>query len=790
MIAILKELKRKVKGKGLNLNGSTGILSDLEFNNIYKLFTLVAANDQFPIDLLKNKINILTNSKPGYLDEFKFCINTLDNFANDNFSNDFATLTNDEANKILSKILRKYPSRFNNSTWRLKSRITSDNIDLVLSTEDGKRIRNFVIRELLIIFYRSKWGWNVVDYFEYPSHILLDEDSVEVEKIDFQDNRYYLFLSDTTVEELDFKSLVIKNGTVVSVKVKEGKQFANFTSQASNQINEIVLNFFDESDFDENINDEALTQKLIKKTSSQKPLQLKEHYEVIIVGSGPSGASTAEKLVNAGMNVLMIESGSEHDRKNHQRMNDFIQNNHYYEFPKWSYSYNGEDLDLNTWMVRYEGGSSNAWGGTTPRFLKSDLNLKSNLGIAEDWPITFEELEKYYGQAESFLGVSGFEDNPWETGRTKPYPMPGFAMSDSDLMIKEAGERIGIKFHSVPSARNSSTNGTRSACVNYSVCRACPVEAKYCAASTIRRLKHKDNFTIIYNHHVRKLIKNESGKIISILMTDQNKVDKLINGDLFVLATHAIGNSHILLNSKTKEDPNGLANSSNTVGKYLMDHLKFFYTGRIDSKVQAHKMGFETATSLHFHDHPERNNFSACRIVVRENSGPTPEDIAVSSGYWGHELKQEIQRTFGHYLTLGALLEQLPYEENCVTLDENKKNEFGDPSIKTNWFLSKDYEKKSVRFMSEKLKGILTEAGAKKIFCNMGLAHSGHYSGGHRFGHDPKTSVCNEFGQTHDIENLFLAGTGLLPTCSTNNPTLTAVALSLRMSDYIIAKFR
>ena len=108
--------------------------------------------------------------------------------------------------------------------------------------------------------------------------------------------------------------------------------------------------------------------------------------------------------------------------------------------------------------------------------------------------LTFEELEKYYCQAESFLGVSGFQDNPWEEGRTAPYPMPGFAMTDSDLMIKDAADKFGIKFHSVPSARNSSVNGTRSACINYSVCRACPVEAKYCAASTVRRLKNKKEF--------------------------------------------------------------------------------------------------------------------------------------------------------------------------------------------------------------------------------------------------------------------------------------------------------
>ena len=453
-------------------------MTDSEHEVIFHLFQVAADNYDFPKEQLTKRIDSLTSTKPGYLEEFQFCAKTLNVITNKIFNKNFQELNSNEADKVLQRILRQYPSRYNNASWRLKSRITSDNIDLILSSEDGKRIRNFVIRELLIIFYRSKWGWNVVDYFEYPSHILLDEEKVVVDKVDYQHDKYYLFLSDTTVEELNFESLVINEGTVSSVKVKEGKQFADFTSQASNQINEIVLNFFDENDFDEQTTDNDLKNKLVSKTKIVTSQSINEHYDVVIVGSGPSGASTAEKLVEAGINVLMIESGSEHDRKNHKRMDHFIQNDSYYDFNHWRYDYKGEDLDLNTWMVRYEGGSTNAWGGTTPRFLKSDLTLKTKLNIAEDLPISFTELEKYYGKAEKFLGVSGFEDNPWEKGRTTPYPMPGFAMSDSDLIIKEAGEKIGIKFHSVPSARNSSVNGTRSACVNYSVCRACPVEAK------------------------------------------------------------------------------------------------------------------------------------------------------------------------------------------------------------------------------------------------------------------------------------------------------------------------
>ena len=154
--------------------------------------------------------------------------------------------------------------------------------------------------------------------------------------------------------------LVFIDRPIAKIKVKEGKQFANLSSVASNQINELVLSFFDESEFTEDLNDESLKNSLIKKTKVKVESNLKDSYDVIIVGSGPSGASSAEKLVSEGFNVLMIESGNEHNRKNHARMDDFIQNDSYYQFPQWKYDYTGTDLDLNTWMVRYEGVSTNA----------------------------------------------------------------------------------------------------------------------------------------------------------------------------------------------------------------------------------------------------------------------------------------------------------------------------------------------------------------------------------------------------------------------------------------------
>ena len=113
-----------------------------------------------------------------------------------------------------------------------------------------------------------------------------------------------------------------------------------------------------------------------------------------------------------------------------------------------------------------------------------------------------------------------------------------------------------------------------------------------------------------------------------------------------------------------------------------MDHLKFFLMARVGRKTEAHRMGFETATSLHFHDHQKRDEYAAGRLLVRGECSPSPEEISFYSGFWGDELKKEIKSTFSHYITIGGLLEQLPYEFNRVELSQNKKNEFGDPPLK------------------------------------------------------------------------------------------------------------
>ncbi|MBK9262199.1 MAG: GMC family oxidoreductase [Polyangiaceae bacterium] len=155
---------------------------------------------------------------------------------------------------------------------------------------------------------------------------------------------------------------------------------------------------------------------------------------------------------------------------------------------------------------------------------------------------------------------------------------------------------------------------------------------------------------------------------------------------------------------------------------------------------------------------------------------------------WGKALADEIREVFGHYVTLGAFLEQLPYDDNRVTLSDTMKNELGRPAAKIEFNLMRDYETKGYLAMKREIERIMDALGATDVRVIMEPSIGGHYMGTHRMGHDPETSVTTDRLECHSVKNLFLASSGAFPTGGISNPTLTGVALTMRMADYILGR--
>ncbi len=173
---------------------------------------------------------------------------------------------------------------------------------------------------------------------------------------------------------------------------------------------------------------------------------------------------------------------------------------------------------------------------------------------------------------------------------------------------------------------------------------------------------------------------------------------------------------------------------------------------------------------------------------MREAAGPSPSDIARSSGLWGKALADEIREVFGHYVTLGAFMEQLPYDDNRVTLSKSIQNEHGRPAAKVELRLMREYETNGYLAMKREMERIMDAIGATNVRVIMEPSIAGHYMGTHRMGHDPNSSITNDRLECHTVKNLFLASAGAFPTGGISNPTLTGVALTLRMADHVLGR--
>lgn len=500
----------------------------------------------------------------------------------------------------------------------------------------------------------------------------------------------------------------------------------------------------------------------------------------MIVGSGPAGAAAAHTLVQAGVKVIMLDAGARPEKDRYALMDKSVRGEIPWSFPEYPYEMRGDDVDLNEFAIRRVGGSSLAWGAIAPRFHAADFEMQTRYGVGVDWPLSYDELEPFYCRAEKFMGVSGADDNPYASPRSQPYPMGPFAMNDTDRLVGAAGEQLDIKFHSVPCARNSTIYENRSACAYYGVCRACPINAMYSSDYTVNRLEAKPNFELRPDSPAARIETGADGKAAAVVYFDAEGKEKTVAADKVIIAAQTVETVRLLLNS-------GVCNRNGSLGKYFMEHPKFYMSGRVKERLSPFRQGFETATTLKYHDHPHRDRYAGGRLLVRENAGPSVPEIATGSGLWGEELRTEIRETFGHFVTLGAFLEQLPYEHNRISLSGSENDSNGVPVAKVEFKLQGDYENAGYAEMSKVMRAIFDKLGASDVEVIMPPSNSGHYMGGHRMGDDVETSTTDSFLKTHEIENLYLSTGGAFPTAGVSNPTLTTVALVLRMADQILS---
>jgi glucose dehydrogenase len=520
--------------------------------------------------------------------------------------------------------------------------------------------------------------------------------------------------------------------------------------------------------------------------------------EVCIIGGGVAASMLAAQLSHHGIGVLILEVGPRHDPA---KRHDYMQQSLYGENP-WESDNPTRDLytlagprrvyNLNDRRVKAVGGSGLHWGGMVARLHESDFELHRRYNMGIDWPISYHELEFYYTQAEEVIGVAGADAHPLTPWRSRPYPMPPFPFSHSDRILKAAFDQLGIPLHHTSVARTSVGYDGRPPCLSYAMCQACPIFAKWTPDLLISQAEHSGKVAVKAQTRVIRLNTDDSGTVITsvtaVSQANGAPVTQDYRAPIFILAAHGIESTRLLLKSTSTEHPNGLGNRSGHVGKYFMEHPFVSGFGRLQERTYVERIGFETAQSHYFYESAREQEGTAFILLLGNRQVQSPLDVINEELsqrlIWGDELKRVVQERYGFGATIGAIIEQLPYDSNQVTLDEQVRDDLGFPVPKLTYALDQARELRTMETASTVIRELFAAVGVSEVKMRSGLA-PGHHMGTCRMGDDPQSSVVDRNLKMHGVENLYIVGSSVFPTSGAGWPTLTVAALALRLAHHL-----
>jgi choline dehydrogenase-like flavoprotein len=565
----------------------------------------------------------------------------------------------------------------------------------------------------------------------------------------------------------------------------------------------------------------------IKKSSKQ--------YDVVIVGSGAGGGMAAYVLANAGAKVLMLEAGPFYDPKIHSAQLKFT-----YESPRrgsatkeraggdFDAAYGGweidgepytrkEDTEFHWFRSRMLGGRTNHWGRISLRFGPKDF--QPNDGVSESWPITYDEVKPFYDKVDRLIGVygtvEGLENEP--DGIFLPPPKPRLP----ELFIMKGAAAAGVKV--LPGRGSVLTealpgNKDRGVCFYCGQCgRSCKAYADFSASSAlvIPALK-TGNLELISNAMVREVLTDQNGQATGVSYINRENLDEhQVNGKVVILGASSCESARIMLNSKSQRYPNGLANSSGLVGRYLQDSTGASQSGFLPQLLDRKRFNEDSVGSIHIYapwlednkklDFPRGYHiefgggmgmpfYGFGGIVPRLNGKvPGPDGKMKEGGGYGASLKNDYRRFYGTQFGMAGRGVGMARYDNYCEIDPNVVDKFGIPVLRFHYKWNND-EIYQARHMQETFSRIIHEMGAIPLSEHSaedmwGLAAPGriiHEVGTARMGNDAKKSVLNKWCQAHDCKNLFVVDGASHVQQSDKNATWTILALSMRTAEYIV----
>lgn len=501
---------------------------------------------------------------------------------------------------------------------------------------------------------------------------------------------------------------------------------------------------------------------------------------VVIIGSGAGGGTLANELAQKGVQVVALEAGGRHLPE------DYI-NNEWESFSQlaWtdlrttsgSWRVAKDFANLPAWIVKAVGGSTVHWAGASLRLQDYELRAKTEYGDVAganllDWPITLKDLEPYYAKAEDKMGV------------TRTNGIPGLPGNNNFKVMKAGADKLGYKqCHTGRMAINSEPRKGRTSCRQLGFCfQGCKMGAKWSTAYTeIPQGEATGNLEVREHAHVQHIEHNSEGVVTGVVYTDKDGKQQLQKARIVCVAGNSIESPRLLLNSASSLFPEGLANSSGQVGKNYMRHMTGSVYAVFEEPVHMYRGTTMAGIIQDEAKHDPSRGFVGGYEMETLSLGVPFMAAFLNPGAWGREFSAAMDR---YRYTAGMWLvgEDMPQESNAITLSDDK-DQYGMPVANVHF----DDHPNDIAMRAhayDRGKAVYESVGATQTYPTPPYP-STHNMGTNRMSKKSNEGVVNGYGQSHDIDNLFISDGSQFTTGGAENPTLTIVALAIRQAEYI-----